>query len=87
MRYKSRRHAGIEGHARAFSGLPARSEDWLVEAFNAKFGLEPGDVITIEAASRVHPGAPMILQARVTLVQEEPLRVTVQPLGAPISAS
>jgi hypothetical protein len=53
--------------------------------YNAAYELEQGDVITIEADTRVRP--PAILQTRVTGVEHQPLRVTVEPIGPLISES
>jgi hypothetical protein len=53
--------------------------------YSAAYELEPGDVITIEADTGVRP--PAILQARVTNVEAQPPRITVEPIGTPISAS
>jgi hypothetical protein len=55
--------------------------------YDSEFELEKGDVITIHADTRIYRGGPMILQARVTVVENEPPKITVQSLGAPISNS
>jgi hypothetical protein len=53
--------------------------------YDAAYELEPGDVLTIQADTRVRP--PAILQVRVTAVEDLPLRITVAPIGTPISQS
>jgi hypothetical protein len=49
------------------------------------YEVEPGDVLTIEPDTNVRSRT--ILQARVTAVEDQPPRITVEQLGAPISAS
>jgi hypothetical protein len=53
--------------------------------YDAAYELEPGDVLTIQADTRVRP--PGIQQVRVTAVEDQPLKITVAPIGAPISQS
>jgi hypothetical protein len=53
--------------------------------YSAAYELEPGDVLTIEADTNVR--APAIQQVRVTVVEDQPTRITVEPIGTPISAS
>jgi hypothetical protein len=53
--------------------------------YSAAYELEPGDVLTIHADTRVRP--PAILQVRVTAVDDQPLKITVEPIGPPIGQS
>jgi hypothetical protein len=53
--------------------------------YGAAYELEPGDVLTIQADTGVRP--PAIQQVRVTAVEDQPPRITVEPIGTPISAS
>jgi hypothetical protein len=53
--------------------------------YSAAYELEPGDVLTIQADTNVR--ARTILQVRVTAVEDQPPRITVEQIGTPISAS
>jgi hypothetical protein len=50
--------------------------------YGAAYELEPGDVVTIEADTNVRAKA--FLRVRVTVVEERPPRITVEPIGAPV---
>ena len=51
--------------------------------YSSAYELEPGDVLTIEADTQVR--ARTILQVRVTAVEDQPPRITVEPIGGPLS--
>jgi hypothetical protein len=55
--------------------------------YESEFELERGDVLTIHADTQIYRGGPMILQVRVTVVENDPPRVMVEALGPPLSNS